>query len=92
MLNSIGLQKAKRKEQTMNQKNLNRPLSVTAASSAGSSGRVFLMEAANGLQVRVPEEKLDSFLEAQQNRQPELTPAEQKFRDRILQRIFGSTK
>ena len=76
----------------MQMKNLNRPLSETAASSAGSSGRVFLMEAANGMLVRVPEEKLDSFMEAQQNGQPQLTPAEQQFRDRILQRIFGSTK
>lgn len=57
--------------------------------------RVFYMEAANGMTVRVPESKLDSWMEAQERikngeRSPELTEQEKKARDMILKKIYGS--
>lgn len=57
--------------------------------------RVFYMEAANGMTVRVPESKLDSWMEAQERRKngessPELTEQEKKLKEAILERIYGS--
>lgn len=57
--------------------------------------RVFYMEAANGMTVRVPESKLDSWIEAQERikngeKSPELTEQEKKVRDMVLERIYGS--
>ena len=57
--------------------------------------RVFYMEAANGMTVRVPESKLDSWMEAQERikngeKSPELTEQEKKFKEAIIERIYGS--
>ena len=53
------------------------------------------MEAANGMTVRVPESKLDSWMEAQERikngeKSPELTDQEKKFKEAIIERICDS--
>ena len=58
--------------------------------------QVYLMEAANGMTVRVPESKLESWL-AEQDKQRrgikrELTPQELRFKEQILARIYGPKK
>ena len=49
---------------------------------------VHYMEAANGMTVRVPESSLENW-SAAQSASPELTEAEQRLRDRILQDLYG---
>ena len=54
---------------------------------------VFLMEAQNGMLVRVPQSKLESWQAAQSSATaPGLTAAEQRLRDRIMQDLYGSKK
>lgn len=58
--------------------------------------QTYLMEAANGMTVRVPESKLESWL-AEQDKQRrgikrELTPQELRFKEQILARIYGPKK
>ena len=54
---------------------------------------VFLMEAQNGMLVRVPQSKLESWQAAQNSATtPTLTAAEQRLRDRIMQDLYGSKK
>ena len=53
---------------------------------------VFLMEAQNGMLVRVPQSKLESWQAAQTSGSPGLTAAEQRLRDRIMQDLYGSKK
>lgn len=54
---------------------------------------VFLMEAPNGMLVRVPQSKLESWQAAQNSAAaPGLTAAEQRLRDRIMQDLYGSKK
>ena len=48
----------------------------------------FLMEAANGMLVSVPESKLDAWLKAQENPQP-LTKQQEALKLKILQDIYG---
>ncbi len=54
---------------------------------------IYYMEAANGMTVRVPESKLETWQEEQDNLRKgigtELTEAEEKLRDRILRDIYG---
>ena len=54
---------------------------------------IYYMEAANGMTVRVPESKLDTWQEEQEKLsseiESELTDAEKKLRDRILHDIYG---
>ena len=51
---------------------------------------VYLMEAANGMLVRVPESKLESWQAAQRSAgMRPLTEAEKQLRDRILQDLYG---
>lgn len=53
----------------------------------------FLMEAQNGMLVRVPQSKLESWQAAQNSAAaPGLTAAEQRLRDRIMQDLYGSKK
>ena len=57
---------------------------------------VYYMEAANGMTVRVPESRLESW-QAEQDKQRrgikrELTPQELLFKEQILERIYGSKK
>ena len=54
----------------------------------------YLMETEDGMMVRVPESKLESWQKAQSGSKtsPELTKAEQRLRDRIMQDIFGSKR
>ena len=54
---------------------------------------VFLMEAQNGMLVRVPQSKLESWQAAQNSgAAPGLTEVEQRLRDRIMQDLYGSKK
>lgn len=54
---------------------------------------VFLMETPNGMLVRVPQSKLESWQAAQNSAAaPGLTAAEQRLRDRIMQDLYGSKK
>ena len=54
---------------------------------------VFLMEAQNGMLVRVPQSKLESWQAAQNSAAvPGLTAAERRLRDRIMQDLYGSEK
>ena len=50
----------------------------------------YLMEAADGMLVRVPESKLEAWAEAQEKQKPEatLSRSEQQLRDKIVQKIF----
>ena len=60
-------------------------------SSRSSSGeRIYLMEARNGLLVRVPESKLAAWEEAQRNpkNDPESVAIRQRLADRIVQSIY----
>ena len=54
---------------------------------------VFLMEARNGMLVRVPQSKLESWQAAQNSAAaPGLTEAELRLRDRIISDLYGSQK
>ena len=54
---------------------------------------VFLMEAQNGMLVRVPQSKLESWQVAQNSAAASgLTAAEQRLRDRIMRDLYGSKK
>ena len=55
---------------------------------------VFLMEAQNGMLVRVPQSKLESWQAAQEAGVPDepLSQAEQRLIDSLVQRAFGSKK
>ena len=54
---------------------------------------VFLMEAQNGMLVRVPQSKLESWQATQSSAAaPGLTAAEQRLRDRIMQDLYGSKR
>ncbi len=55
---------------------------------------VYLMEAFNGVLVRVPRSKLGAWLEGQERRkkQPGLSRYERKFVDRIISDLYGSQK
>ena len=54
---------------------------------------VYYMEAQNGMLVRVPQSKLESWQAAQSSAAaPTLTAAEQRLRDRIMQDLYGSKK
>lgn len=55
---------------------------------------VFLMEAQNGMLVRVPQSKLESWQAAQEAGVPDepLSQAEQRLIDSLVQRTFGSKK
>lgn len=56
-------------------------------------GRRYLMEDGDGFLISVPEEKLDSREQAQQERaEAPLSRAEQQLRDRIVQMVFGETR
>ena len=59
----------------------------------GSSSQqepVYLMEARNGMLVRVPQSKLEDWKREQSSREAQqLTKEEQLLRDRILQDIYG---
>lgn len=57
---------------------------------------VYYLEAANGMTVRVPQSKLESW-QAEQDKQRrgirrELTPAELRFKEQLLERIYGPKK
>lgn len=55
-----------------------------------SSEEVYYMEARNGMTVRVPASKLDAWQAAQQKEGPvELTPQEQRFVEKMVERIYG---
>ena len=61
--------------------------------STSQAETVFLMEAQNGMLVRVPQSKLESWQAAQNSAAtPTLTAAEQRLRDRIMQDLYGSKK
>lgn len=61
--------------------------------STAQEEQVFLMEAQNGMLVRVPQSKLESWQAAQNSAAtPGLTVAEQRLRDRIMQDLYGSKK
>ena len=55
---------------------------------------VFLMESKDGMLVRVPESKLESWQAAQEAGVPDkpLSQAEQRLIDSLVQRTFGSKK
>ncbi len=50
---------------------------------------VYLAEAEDGFLTRVPEEKLESWQEAQGRPAAPLNKAEQRLKDKILRRIYG---
>ena len=57
---------------------------------------VYYLEAANGMTVRVPQSKLESW-QAEQDKQRrgikrELTPAELRFKEQLLEKIYGPKK
>lgn len=58
---------------------------------ATNSGKTtYLVEASNGQMVRVPEEKMESWQQAQKERGSEpLSSSERQLRDSVLQMIYG---
>lgn len=58
--------------------------------SPATQGQRYLMEAANGMLVSVPEEEVNDWLEAQQSYGSEpLNSTEQRLLDRVLQLLYG---
>ena len=51
-----------------------------------------LMEAKNGIKVWVPESKLEEWKKAQENGPEELTPAEKRLKEMIMERFYGKDK
>ena len=49
----------------------------------------YLMESKDGMLVRVPESKLDAWMEAQEHLDDPLTPEEQKLLDEMVRRVYG---
>lgn len=55
--------------------------------------KYYLMTTKDGFTVRVPEDKLESWQKAQEERGKEpLSKSEQRLKDRIVSRIYGSRK
>ena len=52
----------------------------------------YLMEAKNGIKVWVPESKLEEWKKAQENGPEELTPAEKRLKEMIMERFYGKDK
>ena len=58
--------------------------------SPATQGQRYLMEAANGMLVSVPEEEVNDWLEAQQSYGSEpLSSTEQRLLDKVLQLLYG---
>lgn len=67
------------------------PVSKKAAPSKQSSETSYLMEAANGMLVSVPESKLEAWQKAQEGQGPKPTEAQKRMiKDKIIQEIYGS--
>ena len=74
-------------------KEKNRDYSLERPLQTSQQEPVYLMEAKNGMLVRIPQSKLESWLAAQNSgATPGLTEAEQQLRDRILHDLYGSRK
>ena len=49
----------------------------------------YLMEAKDGTLVRVPESRLESWMDAQEHLDDPLTPAEQELLEKMVRRVYG---
>lgn len=55
-------------------------------------GSRVLVEASDGTLISVPADKLDDWTEAQDEEPRPLNKAEQRLRDRIVRKIYGSSR
>lgn len=58
----------------------------------GREETAYLMEARNGMEVWVPESRLDAWEAAQSGAKKPLTPAQQQLKDRLLERLSGGSR
>lgn len=58
----------------------------------GQEETAYLMEARNGMEVWVPESRLEAWEAAQAGDGKRLTPARQQLKDRLLERLSGGRR
>ena len=71
---------------------LPRPEGENPELSKGREETAYLMEARNGMEVWVPESRLNAWESAQSGAKRPLTPAQQQLKDKLLERLSGGSR